>query len=242
MAPTKVALVTGANKGIGKEIARGLAKQGFTVLIGARKQELGEAAATELAKDGQVRSQQLDVTDVKSVTAAAAAVEQKYGHLDVLVNNAGIAVGPDGSLANISDLPVESAAKTLNYVFDTNVFAVVTVTNAFLPLLKAAPSARIVNVSSIAASLTHGVMVQPYAVYSSSKTALNAVTLHYAKDLAETNIKVNMICPGYCATEINGHSGPRSAAEGAEIAIKMATLPNVGPHGGFYDDNGSIPW
>ncbi|KAL3134780.1 hypothetical protein ABBQ32_007766 [Trebouxia sp. C0010 RCD-2024] len=158
------------------------------------------------------------------------------------VNNAGIAVGPDGSLANISDLPVESAAKTLNYVFDTNVFAVVTVTNAFLPLLKAAPSARIVNVSSIAASLTHGVMVQPYAVYSSSKTALNAVTLHYAKDLAETNIKVNMICPGYCATEINGHSGPRSAAEGAEIAIKMATLPNVGPHGGFYDDNGSIPW
>ena len=157
------------------------------------------------------------------------------------VNNAGIAAGPDGSLANITDLPVESAAKTLNYVFDTNVFAVVTVTNAFLPLLKAAPSARIVNVSSIVASLTLGVQVQPYAAYSSSKTALNAVTLHYAKDLAETNIKVNMICPGYCATDINGHSGLRSAAEGAEIPIKMATVPNVG-HGGFYDHNGSIPW
>ena len=158
------------------------------------------------------------------------------------VNNAGIAACPNGSLANISEVPVASAAEALNCVYNTNVFAVVTATNAFLPLLEAAPAARIVNVSSVAGSLTRGVIMQQYAVYSSSKTALNAVTLHYAKDLAETNIKVNLVCPGYCATDINGHSGPRSAAQGAEIAIKMAILSDDGPSGSFCDDDGSIPW
>lgn len=243
MAPNKVALVSGANKGIGKEIARGLAKQGFTVLLGARKQELGEAAAAELAKDGQVHFQQLNVTDVQSVTAAAAAIKKKYGCLDVLVNNAGIARGPEAnSTTSISQLPVEDAAQTFRSVYDTNVFSVVTVTNAFLPLLQSAPAGRIVNVSSGLGSLGRNNFMVEIAPYSSSKTALNAITLHYAKDLADTKIKINLICPGYCATDLNDQKGVRSAAQGAEIAIKMATLPDDGPTGSYFDHDGSIPW
>lgn len=242
MAPNKVALVSGANKGIGKEIVRGLAKLGFTVLLGARKPELGEAAAAELTKDGQVYFQQLDVTDAASVRAAAAAVKEKYGHLDVLVNNAGIAFGPDSSFTKISELPVESALSSFSTIYNTNVFAVVTVINIFLPLLQAAPSPRIVNVSSSMGSLGRGYIISEYAAYSTSKSALNAVTLHYAKDLADTKVKINMVCPGYCGTDMNDFKGPRSAAQGADIVLKMSIIPDDGPHGGYFEDAGKIPW
>lgn len=158
------------------------------------------------------------------------------------VNNAGISKVPDISWAKITELPAETTAKAFSYIYDTNVFAVVTVTNAFLPLLQAAPAGRIVNMSSILGSLGKGNVISEYAPYSSSKSALNAVTLHYAKDLAETSIKINMVCPGYCATDLNNFQGQKTPAEGAEIAIKMATVGNDGPNGSYQDLNGSLPW
>ena len=159
------------------------------------------------------------------------------------VNNAAIAGTPEASsTASISQLPVEDAAQMFRSVYDTNVFSVVTVTNAFLPLLQSAPAGRIVNVSSSMGSLGTNYFRLELAPYSSSKTALNAITLHYAKDLANTKIKINLICPGYCATDMNNHKGVRSAAQGAEIAIKMATLPDDGPTGSYSDHNGSLPW
>ena len=159
------------------------------------------------------------------------------------VNNAAIARAPEASkTTSISQLPVEDAAEMFRSVYDTNVFSVVTVTNPFLPLLQSAPAGRIVNVSSSLGSLGKDIFVVEIAPYSSSKTALNAVTLHYAKDLAETKIKVNLVDPGYCATDLNDHQGPMSPAQGAEIAIKMATLADDGPTGSYVDNNGSVPW
>ena len=159
------------------------------------------------------------------------------------VNNAAVAERPGDAPAQLNDLPVEDAAKMFSYIYETNVFAVVAVTNAFLPLLQVAPAARIVNVSSSLGSLQKkdNVILQ-YAAYSTSKTALNAVTLHYAKYLADTTVKINLACPGYCGTDLNHFAGPRSPAQGADIIIKLATLPDDGPHGGYFDDNGAIPW
>lgn len=175
-------MVSGANKGIGKEIARGLAQKGYHVLVGARKKELGESAAAELAEHGEVSFLQLDVTDPESVIAAAAAVTSKFGHLDVLVNNAGISQVPGQEhLPALTEIAVEDAAAQFAFIYQTNVFAVITVTNAFLPLLKRAPAARIVNVSSSLASLTRGKTISMYTAYSTSKTALNAITVHYAE-------------------------------------------------------------
>lgn len=158
------------------------------------------------------------------------------------VNNAGIAKGPNSSFAKISELPVEDAVNSFSTIYNTNVFAVVTVTNIFLPLLQAAPSPRIVNVSSSLGSLGRGNIISEYAPYSTSKSALNAVTLHYAKDLENTKVKINMICPGYCGTDLNDFAGPRSAAQGAAIVLKMATIPDDGPHGGYFEDAGKLPW
>ena len=158
------------------------------------------------------------------------------------VNNAGIARGPGSSFTKISQLPVEDALSSFSAIYNTNVFAVVTVTNILLPLLQAAPSARIVNVSSSLGSLGRGNIISEYAAYSSSKTALNAVTLHYAKDLADSKVKINMICPGYCGTDMNDFAGTRSPAQGADIVLKMATIPDDGPHGGYFEDDGKLPW
>ena len=158
------------------------------------------------------------------------------------VNNAGIAAAPGISMTKLSQLPVEKAAQAFSHIYDTNVFAVVTITNAFLPLLQAAPAGRIVNVSSSLGSLGTGNFISEYAPYSTSKSALNAVTLHYAKDLAETSVKINMVCPGYCATDLNDHKGQRTPAEGAEIAVKLATVGNDGPNGSYQDHTGSLPW
>jgi NAD(P)-dependent dehydrogenase (short-subunit alcohol dehydrogenase family) len=215
------ALVTGANKGIGLEIVKQLIAKGIDVHLGARDAERGEKAAA----DTGARFVQIDVTDPESVRRAAASLDQ----LDVLVNNAGIA-GFSGASARD--------------IYETNVFGVMAVTDALLPLLRKSPRPRIVNVSSRVGSLA-GMLDSQMPVsfgYVSSKTALNAVTLQYVKALEDTAIKVNAVCPGYCATDLNNHTGFRTPAQGARIAVAMATLGDDGPTGGFYDDDGVIPW
>jgi NAD(P)-dependent dehydrogenase (short-subunit alcohol dehydrogenase family) len=217
------ALVTGANKGIGLEIVKQLIDKGVTTYLGARDPERGEKAAA----DAGARFVQLDVTDAESVRRAAAQFDQ----LDVLVNNAAITGDTYGP-------------ESMREVYETNVFGVVTVTEAFLPLLRRSAHGRIVNVSSSVGSLT-GMLDSPAPTafgYVSSKTALNAVTLQYARLLRDTPIKINVVCPGFCATDLNGHRGHRTPAQGARIAVEMATLGDDGPTGGFYDDEGVVAW
>jgi NAD(P)-dependent dehydrogenase (short-subunit alcohol dehydrogenase family) len=232
----KVALVTGANKGIGKAIAAGLAREGFVVLLGARNAERGRAAERELAQEGDVQLMSLDVTDDASAHAAERLVRERFGHLDVLVNNAGVALG--------SPKPSETQVEDLRAVYETNVFAVVRVTNAFLPLLREAAAGRIVNVTSKRGSIgEEGAWVgQPIMAYSSSKTALNAVTAHYARELAGTPIKVNGAAPGHVATDFNHFRGTRTPAQGAAIAVKLAILGPDGPTGGVFEDDSPLRW
>ncbi|MGY0002994.1 SDR family oxidoreductase [Micromonospora sp. I033] len=247
---TTIALITGANKGIGLATARQLGARGMTVLVGARDAARGREAADKLRAEGvDARFVPLDVTDAASVAAAAELVEREYGHLDVLVNNAGI-IRADGA-----GLPTDTTLDTLREVYETNVFGVVAVTNALLPLLRRAPAARIVNVSSEVGSIA--VMTDPEGAlfaltsipYPSSKTALNMITAMYAKELRDTPIKVNAANPGYCATDLNHHSGFRTAEEGAEVSVHLATLPADGPSGllwGYQMDAGGgygvLPW
>ncbi|MCO8270342.1 SDR family oxidoreductase [Actinoplanes sp. TRM 88003] len=240
MSDKKTALITGANKGLGYEIAAGLGAQGYRVLIGARDRARGEAAAKTLRDAGvDARAVQLDVTDDRSVAEAAEQIDR----LDVLVNNAGISgpTGPDwGQDPTTLDLDVVRA------VVDTNVYGAIRVTNALLPHLRRSPSPRIVNVSSSVASLTWqsdpAVEVGPImAAYSPTKTYLNAVTVHYARQLAATDILVNAACPGLVATDFTGFTG-RPVAEAAATPIRLATLPDGGPTGTFVNDDGVIPW
>lgn len=235
---TKIALVTGANKGIGRAIAQGLGAIGYTVAVGARD-ESGRAAAVERLRAAGVDAfgVALDVTSDDSVTAAAEAIEQAAGRLDVLVNNAGIGGRTDGGAQDPSTLDLE----VVRTVLDTNVFGVVRVTNAMLPLLRRADSPRIVNVSSNMGSLT--LRTGPImAAYAPSKTMLNSITVQYARRFAETNIVVNACCPGYVATDFTGFAGSRTPEQGAAIAIRLATLPDDGPRGGFFDEQGPVPW
>ncbi len=238
----KIALITGGNKGIGLEIARQLAGQGTTILLGARDQARGAAAAGSLAAQGwPVTALRIDVTDGASVTAAAQAIGQEYGRLDILVNNAGISGSFRGA-------PSEVTVAQLREVYDTNVFGVVTVTNAMLPLLRQSAAGRIVNMSSGLGSLTQA--ADPgsefgqlnIVTYQSSKTALNAITVAYAKELRETTIKVNAADPGFTATDFNNHRGYRTVEQAAVIAVRLATLPADGPTGTFQDENGTLPW
>lgn len=236
MSDQTVALVTGANKGIGKAIAKGLARRGIIVLLGSRDKERGEQTAAELANDGIVKVLKLDVNDENSIKSASFFVDKNFGKLDILVNNAGI--------ATTRDPPSSVTAEAMRAVYETNVFGVVGVTHAFLPLLKQSAAGRIVNVSSLRGSLgDEGAFVgQPSMPYSTSKTALNALTVHYSRELAAFGIKVNSAAPGHVATDFNGFRGTRTPAEGAAIAIRLATLPIDGPTGGFFDDNGPITW
>jgi NAD(P)-dependent dehydrogenase (short-subunit alcohol dehydrogenase family) len=232
----KIALVTGANKGIGKEIARGLAQQGVTVLLGARDAERGLTAVAELAADGHVVFQQIDVTDAESVAAAAKHVAEKYGRLDILINNAGAGAA--------RTKPSQDTAEAMRGVYETNVFGVVTVTHEFLPLLKESEAGRIVNVSSLYGSFgdPNAFMGDPSMPYATSKAAVNALTVHYAHELAGTAIKVNSASPGYVATDLNHFSGYLTPAQGAAVSIKLATLDADGPTGGFFDDKGPMAW
>jgi NAD(P)-dependent dehydrogenase (short-subunit alcohol dehydrogenase family) len=238
-----VALVTGANKGIGREIVAQLAARGLTVLLGARDPERRAAALEALRPaGGDIRPLALDVTDAASVQAAAAWIGAEFGHLDALVNNAGITGG-------YGQGPSTAEIDTVRAVFDTNVFGVLRVTNAMLPLLTRAPAPRIVNVSSSVGSMAQqgdpdGPLAElpASAAYVPSKSALNSLTLQYAKDLAKTGVLVNAACPGWCATDLNNHRGLRTAAQGAAIAVRLATLGPDGPTGGFFDDDGPVPW
>jgi NAD(P)-dependent dehydrogenase (short-subunit alcohol dehydrogenase family) len=230
----KIALITGANKGIGYETARQLGSQDMTVLVGARDTDRGREAEQSL-RDGGADAQfvQLDVTDAKSIQLAAEWIEAEHGHLDVLVNNAGTA-----TVARQGYPPSQTSLEDMRAVYEINVFGAVAVTNAMLPLLRRAPAARIVNVSSEVGSITaqsdpaHPLGQMPASVqYPSSKAALNMITVMYAKELRDTPIKVNAANPGFTATDFNNHRGFRSASEGAEPSVYLATLPDDGPNG-----------
>lgn len=235
---TKTALVTGANKGIGFAIARGLGAIGFTIAVGARDPARGGEAVERLRAAGiDAFGVTLDVTSDASVAAAATTIEQTAGRLDVLVNNAGIAGRTDGTAQDPTTLDLD----VVRTVLDTNVLGVVRVTNALLPLLSRASSPRIVNMSSTMGSLT--LQTGPIlAAYAPSKSMLNSITTQYARRLADTNVIVNAACPGYVATDFTGFNAPRTPEQGAAIAIQLATLPDDGPRGGFFDDEGVVPW
>jgi NAD(P)-dependent dehydrogenase (short-subunit alcohol dehydrogenase family) len=236
-----IALISGANKGIGYEIARGLGAQKITVLVGARDDARGQAAVAKLQAEGaDARFVKLDVTDHKTIQGAAEWIEKEFGRLDILVNNAGIA---EWGLR-----PSNVDMAKLREVYETNFFGPAALIQGMLPLLKKSKHGRVVNVSSSLGSLTlSSDLNSPFADflalgYNTSKSALNSMTIQFAKELKDTPIKVNAICPGYCATDINGNSGPRSAAQGAVAAIQYATIGADGPTGGYFNDEGRVPW
>lgn len=245
MSETKTALVTGANKGIGYEIAKGLGALGFRVGVGARDEARRESAVEKLRAAGiDAFGVPLDVTGDRSVADAAQLLAREAGRLDVLVNNAGISgeMGP-GWVQDPTTLDLD----LVRTVVETNVIGVIRVTNAMLPLLRRSASPRIVNVSSGVASLTRqadpAIEIGPVmAAYAPSKTFLNAVTVQYARQLAGTGVLVNAACPGLVATDFTGFHGPRTPEQGAATAIRLATLPDGGPTGSFAEDAGAIPW
>ncbi|MFI5731400.1 SDR family oxidoreductase [Kribbella sp. NPDC051587] len=235
MNSNEVALVTGGNKGIGHEIVRQLATRGFTVYLGARNPALGLAAAEELA-GSDVRFVQLDVTDVASVQAAVEHIEADSGRLDVLINNAGIVSEWGTKVPDITAAQVRTA-------YDVNVFGVITTTQAGIPLLRQSPNARIVNMSSglgsvnLLSDLDGRLNTQGLLAYSSSKAALNALTLLYAGALRPDGIKVNAATPGLVPTDLNTEAtvdrGQRTPADGAVVPVLLATIPADGPTGVF---------
>jgi NAD(P)-dependent dehydrogenase (short-subunit alcohol dehydrogenase family) len=243
-----VALVTGANKGIGLQIATDLAAHGFTVLIGSRNLAHGETAAKSVGADA--RALQLDVTNQASIAAAAGRIRNELGRLDVLVNNAGVshAGKPGRTLEEIAQSGRVSVASLdeVRTVFETNVFGVIAVTQAMLPLLREAPAARIVNVSSSSGSLTmnsdptnpHRSM---FGTYSASKTALNAITVAFASDLESAGIKVNAACPGFTSTDLNNFAGMRTVKQAAREPVRLALLDANAPAGTFSDEDGPVP-
>jgi NAD(P)-dependent dehydrogenase (short-subunit alcohol dehydrogenase family) len=236
-----IALVSGANKGIGYEIARGLGAKKITVLVGARNEARGQEAADKLKAEGaDARFVALDVTDRGTIQRAAEWIETDFGRLDILVNNAGI--GEWGVKPSDADLG------KVREIYETNLFGPMALSQAMLPLLRKSKRGRIVNVSSSLGSMTlatqRGSAMAQFVVlgYNTSKSALNSMTVQFANELRDTPIKVNAVCPGYCATDINGHSGPRTAAQGAVAAIRYATIGDDGPTGGYFNDEGRVPW
>jgi NAD(P)-dependent dehydrogenase (short-subunit alcohol dehydrogenase family) len=237
---TLVALVTGANKGIGLEIARQLARLQHTVLIGARDPQRGEAAASELRSEGlDARFVRLDVTDQRDIADAVRMIAATYGRLDVLVNNAAI--------AQDTAPPSQTSIDLMRRTYETNVFGLLAVTQAMLPLLRKAPAARIVNMSSGAGSFARTTSPDwrvewATLAYNSSKSAVNAITVQLATELRDTPIKINAANPGYTATEMNQFRGERTVQQAAIAPVRLATLPADGPSGGFFEENGVVPW
>lgn len=236
MSTRKTALVTGANKGIGREIARQLGRKGYSVWLGCRDAERGEQAAAELRKEGlDAQVLALDVSNDASVKAAAITYGKTNDALDVLVNNAGVATGgyAPPSAASLDDM---------HALYEVNVFGPVRVTQAFVPFLRKAGQGRIVMMSSSLGSIgeqldmTSGTYGVNLLGYNSSKSALNMITVAFAKELAAHGIKVNAANPGYVATDLNDHQGYRSVEQGATIAVHLATLGPMGPTAGFFND------
>lgn len=238
----RTVLITGANKSIGYETARQLGRLGYRIWLGSRDTERGEVAAGRLRAEGlDVRMLPIDVTRDPSVRDAAARVQKEDGKLDVLINNAGIS-------GEQRTVPSQQSVDDVRQVYETNVFGPIRVTQAFLPLLTSARNANIVMVSSGLGSL--GWLSDPanpfYGVnllgYNSSKTALNAVTVSFAKELASKGIKVNAADPGYTATDFNGHTGYRTVEQAAAGIVRLASLDTSGPTGGFFFEDERVPW
>lgn len=244
-AAEKVALVTGANKGIGWETARALGERGFDVLAAGRSAARVDEAIERLENLG-VRADPilLDVTDDRSVATAAGTVTRRWGRLDVLINNAGVLLEQVGSGMRPSTTPIDLVTQT----YDTNIFGAVRVTNAMLPLLLNTSEPRIVNLTSWLASLggngpgTRAAEALNLLAYNSSKTALNAVTAAYAKEFHGTALKINAVDPGHCATDINNHTGDRTPEQAAALPVWAATLSADGPSGKFLSGDGELPW
>ncbi len=236
MLSKSVALITGANRGLGLEIARQLGQKGSTVLIAARDFAKAEDAAAGLRTENlDARAVELDVTNSEHITSIAKWIEQEYGKLDILINNAGVSLDRLGR--NID---------TLRKTFDVNVFAVYELTEALLPLLKASPNGRIVNQSSILGSITsvlaNSERLGNLPAYSSSKTALNMLTVTWSIALKDTNVKVNATHPGWVRTDMGTEKADLSIPEGAKTAVWLATLPADGPTGGYFHKDQVLPW
>jgi NAD(P)-dependent dehydrogenase (short-subunit alcohol dehydrogenase family) len=245
MSDKKIALISGANKGLGLETGRQLGKLGYTVLLGSRDALKGEVAARQLRDDGvDAKVVKLDVGKQSDIDAAAAMIEADYGKLDVLVNNAGVMI-EKGWTKNMTS---ETTVENLRATFETNLFAVFAVTKAMLPLLKLSPAGRIVNVSSILGSVslqaTKGSPTYNTKLfaYNASKAALNMLTISLAHELRATKIKVNSAHPGWVKTDLGGSAAPMNVIDGAKTEVELATLGEDGPTGGFFHAGQAIAW
>jgi len=247
----RVALITGANRGIGLETAKHLGADGIILLLGARKLTKGEVAATTLCKEGfDAEAVHLDVTDTATHEKIYELINRRWGRLDILVNNAGVCLE---SLTTDSANPSADQASTLSLetlreTFDTNFFGTVALTQKLLPLIRQAPAGRIVNVSSIMGSLTlHADPSSPIYhsnvfAYNASKAALNSFTIHLASELRDTPIKVNSAHPGWVKTELGGENADLEVSEGGKTSAWLATLPGDSPTGGYFHAGQSLPW
>src|SRR5262245_49231741 len=238
MAETRVALITGANRGIGRETARQLARRGLIAVLGARDSVKGRAAADALKAEGlDAPVVTLDVTDAESIARAVADTMRLYGRIDVLVNNAGILLdGRSAGAQTVLDVPIDVVMRTL----DTNTVGPLRMMQAVLPIMRARNYGRVVNVSSGLGQLAY--MGGGYAGYRMSKAALNALTRIAAAEIGSGNIKINTMHPGWVRTDMGGPNAERSVAQGAETAVWLATLPDSGPTGGFFQDKKPMPW
>jgi NAD(P)-dependent dehydrogenase (short-subunit alcohol dehydrogenase family) len=244
-ASRKIALVTGANRGIGFETARQLGEKGIFVVLGARKLSDAQEAADKLKKEGiEAQGIQLDITKAEDRAAAAKFFEDNFGRLDILINNAGVA--PKNMFGN--NLTSATPEEELREVYETNLFSVVHLTHELLPVLKKSEAGRIVNLSSILGSLTlHAQVNSPIATakrfsYNSSKAALNAFTIHLADELKDTHIKVNSVHPGWVKTEMGSDAAPMEIPDGAKTSVEMALVGADGPNGRFIHLGQELPW
>jgi NAD(P)-dependent dehydrogenase (short-subunit alcohol dehydrogenase family) len=249
---TKVAFITGANRGLGLETARILGKQGITVILGSRQLDKGQAAAETLRKEGakSVEAVRFDVNKPADHKEIYNYIEKKYGKLDILINNAGVM--DEGAKRPGAGSPFNStsfvSAEKLRNTFDTNFFEPIALTQTLLPLIRKSPAGRIVNLSSILGSLTlHADPKSPIYdkktfAYDASKTALNAFTVHLAQELRDTPIKVNSAHPGWVKTDMGGAEAPLELAEGGKTSAQLATLGADGPTGGFFHLGQALPW
>jgi NAD(P)-dependent dehydrogenase (short-subunit alcohol dehydrogenase family) len=243
MSTKKIALITGANKGIGLETARQLGQEGITVLAGARDETKAKQTAEELRKEGlDAHGIVLDVNNADSIQKAAARIEREYGRLDILVNNAGVMIDDQ------QKKPSEQSLEVWRKTFETNLFGLVATTQALLPLLRKSDAGRIVNLSSILGSIhLHATPGSPIyemkmPAYDVSKSAVNAYTVHLAWELKDTPIKVNAAHPGWVKTELGGEGAPMEITDGAKTSVALATIGADGPNGGYMHMGETLPW